>query len=234
MLIPDDLPVAGTAVLVRDAVDGGIEVLMIRRPAQGSFAGAWVFPGGKVEQRDRRDGSEEIDDARRAAVRETGEEVGLEIDALRPLSQWHPPVEAPTRIRTWFFLAPAPDASPVPSPEEVVDFAWTTPAAALARHATGEWTLFPPTWMTLHGLRTARDAASASAASAAPALFRTRVVPTDTGRDFAWEQGRLRTGALPWSFVEAPVAERDDADGEAGVLSCRAAVSGVRPRPRSR
>jgi 8-oxo-dGTP pyrophosphatase MutT (NUDIX family) len=203
MQIPDGLPMAGTAVLVRDSADGGIEVLMIRRPAQGSFADAWVFPGGKVEDSDRRDGAEEIDDARRAAIRETREEVGLEIDALRPLSQWHPPAEAPTRIRTWFFVAPAPDASPVPSPEEVVEYAWTTPAAALARHATREWTLFPPTWMTLHGLSVAVDADAVLAEASAPALFRTRVIPTDAGRGFAWEQGRLLTGGLPWRFVEA-------------------------------
>ncbi|MFJ4252969.1 NUDIX hydrolase [Microbacterium sp. NPDC090003] len=207
MLIPDALPVAGTAVLVRDSGGGGVEVLMIRRPERGSFADAWVFPGGKVEHRDRRDGSAEIDDARRAAIRETQEEVGLEVDGLTVLSQWHPPAEAPTRIRTWFFLAPAPDATPEPSPEEVVDYAWTTPAEAIERHATGEWTLFPPTWMTLHGLIAVTDAASALAASSAPTLFRTRVIPTDAGRDFAWEQGRLLTDRLPWRFVEERVAE---------------------------
>ncbi|MFK0401549.1 NUDIX hydrolase [Microbacterium sp. NPDC090225] len=206
MHIPDVLPVAGTAVLVRDST-GGVEVLMIRRPERGSFADAWVFPGGKVEQSDRREGSEEIDDARRAAIRETREEVGLEIDALGALSQWHPPAEAPTRIRTWFFVAPAPDATPVPSPDEVVAYAWTTPAAALERHAREEWTLFPPTWMTLHALTAATDTASMLAASSPPALFRTRVIPTDAGHDFAWDQGRLQTGGLPWQFIEAPVTK---------------------------
>lgn len=206
MLIPDALPVAGTAVLVRDST-GRVEVLMIRRPERGSFADAWVFPGGKVEEHDRRRGSAEIDDARRAAIRETQEEVGLEIAGLSAMSQWHPPAEAPTRIRTWFFLAAAPDATPVPSPDEVVEYAWTTPAQALERHATGEWTLFPPTWMTLHGLIAITDAASALAAPSTPALFRTRVIPTDTGRDFAWEQGRLLTGGLPWRFVEERAGE---------------------------
>lgn len=203
MQIPEDLPVAGTAVLVRDSDAGGVEVLMIRRPARGSFADAWVFPGGKVEGRDRGADSEEVDDARRAAVRETWEEVGLEIEGLRPLSQWYPPTEAPTRIRTWFFVASAPDARLVPSPAEVVEWAWTTPAAALARHATGEWTLFPPTWVTLDRLAVAEDATSVLAAEEAPTLFRTRVIETDAGRDFAWEQGRLETATLPWRFVGA-------------------------------
>lgn len=203
MSSPETLPVAGTAVLLRDA-NAGIEVLMMRRPDRGSFADAWVFPGGKVEADDRRAGSTELDDARRAAVRETAEEVGLAVDALVPLSQWHPPIQAPTRIRTWFFVGAAPDgADPVAAPGEVAAVAWTTSAAALARHATGEWTLFPPTWITLHRLRGFADVRSVMAASTAPALFETRVIETDSGRDFAWAQGRLETAVLPWRFIDA-------------------------------
>ena len=97
------LPVAGTVVLLR-ASDPGFEVLLMRRPDRGSFAGAWVFPGGKVEPGDIR-GSGDIDDARHAAIRETAEEVGLTVEDLIVLSEWQPPLEAPTRIRTWFFLA---------------------------------------------------------------------------------------------------------------------------------
>ncbi len=199
---PDDLPVAGTVVLLRDGGEG-LEVLLMRRPDRGSFAGGWVFPGGKVDDGDRRPGDSEIDDARRAGIREVAEEVGLGVSGLVPLSTWHPPLEAPTRIRTWFFLAPAPAAAPVPSPAEVEEVAWSSPAAALARHAAGEWTLFPPTWVTLHGLSAFDDAASALAAAGAPVLFRTRVVDRDGGRHFAWEHGTLDTRVLPWRFVEA-------------------------------
>ncbi len=199
---PDDLPVAGTVVLLRDG-GGGLEVLLMRRPDRGSFAGGWVFPGGKVDDEDRRPGESEIDDARRAGIREVAEEVGLEVSGLVPLSTWHPPVEAPTRIRTWFFLAQAPTAPAVPSPAEVDEIAWSSPAAALARHASGEWTLFPPTWVTLHRLASYDDARSALAAAGAPALFRTRVIEREGGRDFAWEQGILDTRELPWRFVEA-------------------------------
>lgn len=206
MSSPENLPVAGTAVLLRDA-SAGIEVLMMRRPDRGSFAGAWVFPGGKVEPDDRQEGSAEVDDARRAAVRETAEEVGLAIADLVPLSQWHPPIQAPTRIRTWFFVGAAPEhADPVAAPAEVAAVAWTTPAAALARHATGEWTLFPPTWVTLHRLTGFADMRSVLAAATSPALFETRVVDTESGRDFAWAQGRLETSALPWRFLDAAQA----------------------------
>lgn len=197
----ESLPVAGTVVLLR-AADPGFEVLLIRRPDRGSFAGAWVFPGGKVEPGDLRGGEEEIDDARRAAIRETFEEVGLVADDLVVLSEWHPPIEAPTRIRTWFFLAAAPDADPSPSEDEVVELAWARPSEALARHGAGEWTLYPPTWITLHQLSAFADAASALSSGGSAQLFQTRVLRSEAGQAFAWEQGHLEAGALPWRFVE--------------------------------
>lgn len=194
------LPVAGTAVLLR-ASDLGFEVLLIRRPDRGSFAGAWVFPGGKVEPSDRREGETEAEDARRAAIRETFEEVGLAVDELVVLSEWRPPIEAPTRIRTWFFLTEAPRDEPSPSADEVAELTWVTPTEALSRHGAGEWTLYPPTWITLHQLSGFADAASALSSGGVAQLFETRVLDTDTGRDFAWEQGRLEAGTLPWRFV---------------------------------
>jgi 8-oxo-dGTP pyrophosphatase MutT (NUDIX family) len=196
------LPVAGTVVLLRPA-DSGFEVLLLRRPDRGSFAGAWVFPGGKVEASDRRLGDPEIEDARRAGIRETLEEVGLIVDHLVPLSQWQPPVEAPTRIRTWFFLAMAPLREAAPSPDEVAELAWIRPDEALERHGAGEWTLFPPTWITLHQLATFTDAESALADAGTAQLFQTRVVDGESGRSFAWEQGRLDAGALPWRYLPA-------------------------------
>lgn len=193
----DDLPLAGTVVLLRPAPDG-FQVLLLRRPPRGSFADAWVFPGGKVEPADRQTGAAEVDDARRAAARETAEEVGLVVRDLVPLSEWRPPVEAPVRIRTWFFLALAPDSEPSPSVDEVVELAWVTPAEALARHAAGEWRLFPPTWLTLHRLSAAADADAALASGGAVELFQTQV--RDGGRAFGWMQGTLHAHGLPWRF----------------------------------
>ncbi len=201
MSAPDDsLPVAGTVVLLRDA-DTGFEVLLIRRPSRGSFAGAWVFPGGKVEPADHRDGATEQDDARRAGIRETFEEVGLTIDDVQPLAEWHPPLEAPTRIRTWFFVGRAPEQEPVPSADEVAEVAWVSPAEALARHAAGEWVLFPPTWITLRQLSAFADAQTALSSGGAAQLFQTRVL--DGGRTFSWTQGRLQADTLPWTFEPA-------------------------------
>lgn len=197
----ESLPVAGTAVILRDA-PSGVEVLLIRRPARGSFAGAWVFPGGKVEDADRvagaapGDGAERAD-AERAAVRETEEEVGLAITGLTPLSRWEPPIGVPTRIRTWFFLAEAQAGELRPSPDEVVDATWIAPAQALSRHATGDLLLFPPTWVTLDRLTAFDDVASAFAAVDAPAVFTTRM----DGKTFLWGDDRLETAELPWRYV---------------------------------
>ena len=201
MTEPDHLPVAGTVVLLREA-ENAFEVLLMRRPARGSFAGAWVFPGGKVEQSDRVAGADEHDDARRAAVRETFEEVGLIIGEPVVLSRWHPPVEAPVRIRTWFFLAIAPAGDLRVSADEVVDAVWLSPAEALAKHGAGEWTLFPPTWVTLHQLSAFSNAESALAAAGVARHFSTRIVESDHGPVFGWEKLRLEAGSLPWKLVE--------------------------------
>lgn len=197
----DDLPVAGTAVLLHPVVRG-FEVLLMRRPDRGSFAGAWVFPGGKVEPEDRRDRAEEWEDASRAAVRETAEEVGLVIEDPVVLSCWEPPAQVPVRIRTWFFLASAADVDLRVSPDEVAEAVWVSPAAALAKHAAGEWTLYPPTWVTLHHLAAYENADAALAAAGVARHFATRMLESADGTDFAWDGLRLRTGYLPWRLEE--------------------------------
>ena len=158
---------AATVVLLRAAPEGlGVETLMLRKNRGQAFGGAWVFPGGKVEPGDERPGAEENEDARRAAVREAAEETGLALaDAdLVPFAHWIPPVDAPTkRFSTWFFVAalPAGAADVVVDGGEIGDHVWTTPGAALDRHAAGEVELFPPTWVTLHSLTEAASPADA-------------------------------------------------------------------------
>jgi 8-oxo-dGTP pyrophosphatase MutT (NUDIX family) len=156
--VDPDVPVAATVVIVRDSALGP-EVLMIERPDRGSFAGAWVFPGGKIEPGDG-DPAEEPATALRAGTRETWEETGvrLDADALVPLSCWDPPPGTPHRIRTWFFLAPDPGDRLVPAPDEVIAADWVRPADMLARHGRGQITLYPPTWITLHDLSEQPDA----------------------------------------------------------------------------
>ncbi len=146
---------AATVVLLRDG-ELGVEVLLAERPRdRGSYAGAWVFPGGAVDAEDAvgtRDDA--LGAARNAAVRETREEIGLAVDPgeLVPFSQWTPPKGAPKQLRTTFFAARVPDGEIRPAPDEVMAVAWLRPSDALERHAAGAMTLWPPTWVTLHGL----------------------------------------------------------------------------------
>src|SRR2546423_14030425 len=102
---------AATVVVLRDGPPG-VEVLMVRRSSRIAFAGMWAFPGGKVEPEDADPArpDDELQTARRAAVRETAEEAGLgvEPEALVPFSHWTPPPSAPPPFSTSFFLVPAP------------------------------------------------------------------------------------------------------------------------------
>jgi 8-oxo-dGTP pyrophosphatase MutT (NUDIX family) len=203
----EELPVAGTVVLLKP-LPHGFQVLLVRRPDRGSFAGAWVFPGGKVEDDDRERGSSELDDARRAGIRETFEEVGLTVQDLVVLSRWQPPTDVAPRIRTWFFLATAPNSDLTLSDGEVVEAVWVSPTEALERHAAGEWILFPPTWMTLHQLSRHESAEAALEADAEPQVFATRMVKTPEGVNFEWDGLRLHTGSLPWRLSEESTVEQ--------------------------
>lgn len=215
-----DTPVAATVLILRDGADGP-EVLMIERPDRGSFAGAWVFPGGKVDPGDAAgpDASEE-DTARRAGIRETCEEAGLEFepDELLTVSRWDPPPGLPLRIRTWFFAARATDAEPVLSVDEAVDSAWLRPVDALERHACGELTLYPPTWVTLRSLAGQRDvdALLGILRVAGVEHFETAARRGPTGPMMLWQgdaeydpdavapgsgRHRLELGSLPWRYT---------------------------------
>lgn len=217
-----EIRTAATLVLLRDG-NGAIEVLLQQRPDRGTFAGGWVFPGGKVESTDRveqdpddAERSEELT-ARNAAVRETAEETGLIVapGALVPLSQWSPPQDLPVQFHTWFFVAEAPEGDIVMQPSEVIDHAWLRPADALKRHGAGDLRLFPPTWVTLDTLLAypTVDAALVAIASRELQHYVTRQDPQrglamwagDEAYDGAadTEEGprhRLHVGSLPWRF----------------------------------
>lgn len=205
--------VAGTAVVLRDGA-AGLETLLLRRVETGSFAGAWVFPGGGVEPADAGGGGSETEAARRAAARETAEEAGISIDDLRVLSCWTPPAEAPVRYRTWFFLARDRGDELALNAAEVADAAWVTPAQAFDGHLDGSVALFPPTWVTLHGLLPHRTVDEAYAAAGEVQHFVTHARTTPSGRLLTWAgdeehphqpgapgaRHRLIAGAVPWQY----------------------------------
>jgi 8-oxo-dGTP pyrophosphatase MutT (NUDIX family) len=182
---------AATVVLLRDG-ELGLEVLLAERPRDhGSFAGAWVFPGGAVDEEDAAGGSIDTEDAaRRAAVRETREEIGLELDRydLVPFSHWTPPKGSPKQLRTTFFAVRVPDGEIRPAPDEVMSVEWLRPVDALDQHAAGAMTMWPPTWVTLHGLQRAAsvDAALTELRSGDVKPYVGRM--SDDGRTILWEE----------------------------------------------
>ena len=155
MAAPDETPEAipaATVVLLRDAPDG-LETLMLHRDSQVAFGGMWVFPGGRIDPGDASDDGDEAA-ARRAAAREALEECGLAVrpDDLVPLSFWMPPVVAPRRYATWFFVGRAADGEVLVDDGEIRDHQWLRPGHVLDLRDAGDVDLVPPTWVTLHDL----------------------------------------------------------------------------------
>ncbi len=183
---PELIP-AATVLLLRDGPDGGgLEVLMLRRNSKIAFGGAWVFPGGRVDDDELIPG-DGLASARLAAVREVDEETGLAIDGdrLETWSYWVPPKmpAAPTRgprrrFSTWFFATTAPAGDVAIDHGEIHEDRWYRPASALADHADGRIELVPPTWITLTQLGGHDTVASAMtwAAGQEPEEFRTRPI----------------------------------------------------------
>jgi 8-oxo-dGTP pyrophosphatase MutT (NUDIX family) len=156
---PSAVPVrdGATVAVVRDG-DDGLEVLLLRRTEAAVFVpGAYVFPGGAADPGDG-------DDLRVTAVRETEEEVGLQlaVDDLCPLARWVTPVGGPRRYDTRFFVTAAPEGQ-VPECDgvEIVECGWWRPQAALDAGLL----LIEPTVVTLEWLATHASVAAALAAA---------------------------------------------------------------------
>ncbi len=191
---------SGTVVVLRDAPS--LEVLLLQRCARDDRPGPWVFPGGKVDAADRRDGGPPALQARRAAVREAAEEAGLALEpaALVEISRWVTPAIAPRRFDTWFFATPAePDVRVAVDGEEIADHRWLSPTAALDAHHAHALRLAPPTFVTVTWL--AEFARSADALRVLPGRvpppFHPRIHRLDGGAcmlypgDAGYESGAL-------------------------------------------
>ena len=186
--IASPLPSA-SVIFVRDKASQ-LEVLLVQRNANIKFhGGAWVFPGGKVDDVDRSIATddEEVSIAKAAAVREAQEEIGVVIEEtiLNAFSHWLTPIQLPKRFSTWFFIAPLSSTEKIQiDASEIVDHIWITPSDALKRQEQGELTLPGPTFVSLLKLQSL--SATSDIASFMQALgiekFAPRVIENEHGR----------------------------------------------------
>lgn len=152
---------AATVVVVREAANG-FEILMVRRNDSVAFmGGAYVFPGGRVEDAEiARGGGDELIGYRLAAVRELEEEAGLRVNPedLVVIAHWVTPEIEIKRYDTRFFLVRLPEGQQARHDQnETTELAWMTPRNAIERCERGEILLPPPTWTTLKRMQRHRN-----------------------------------------------------------------------------
>jgi 8-oxo-dGTP pyrophosphatase MutT (NUDIX family) len=132
--------VAASVIVLRDSPAGPEVLLVQRNPAARFMGGAWVFPGGAVD-----DG----EDVEQTALRELGEEASITVESaseLVPFSRWITPAQVKIRFDTWFFVVRAPsDSTAAVDGAECVDLCWITPQDALAKGTDGQLQLVFPT-----------------------------------------------------------------------------------------
>jgi 8-oxo-dGTP pyrophosphatase MutT (NUDIX family) len=155
---------AATVVLAREsAAKADIEILLLLRNSRLVFHGGhWVFPGGRIDTADfaQCERGLEYHAAVQAAVRETREEAGIDIDAsqLVHTAHWTTPPRLPRRFSTWFFICPLLEAVTVSvDNSEIQDHRCITPTEALAAAAAESLILPRPTITTLEDIASLRS-----------------------------------------------------------------------------
>jgi 8-oxo-dGTP pyrophosphatase MutT (NUDIX family) len=151
---------------MREGIGQAPQLLVVQRSAHLAFAaGAYVFPGGRVDPADHVAGSLHHPDrdpeeaaARIAALRETREETGIALDVattdLIPFARWLPKHEAVTRrFDTRFYLAGTSERTePVADGQETSHAFWATAEEVLDRCEAGDGRAIFPTRRLLERL----------------------------------------------------------------------------------
>jgi 8-oxo-dGTP pyrophosphatase MutT (NUDIX family) len=186
---------AATVVLVREPQpQTDIEILLLRRNSSLVFHGGhWVFPGGRIDTSDFEPGNGDLEypAALNAAVRETKEEAGIDIDAgqLIHTAHWTTPPRLPRRFSTWFFICPLfKEVSVKVDNDEILEHRWISPSAALAESEAEALVLPRPTRTTLQDIASHR---SLQALIAAVTERNIRVFPADSEHYKPQEMGYL-------------------------------------------
>ena len=166
--------VAGTILLLRDALSGPEVLLLKRNPQAKNMGDVWMFPGGKVEAGDA--AAREVEQAANAAVRELSEEAAIVLNTLELIcfSHWLTPAGMTRRFATWFYVARLPENAAVRvDGEEMVEARWVSPQTAIDEHERGTLRLPPPTVVSLQDLTHQTSVAQIlnAAASRVPPYF---------------------------------------------------------------
>lgn len=184
----DPVPVqpAASVLIVDDRPD--LHVLIgKRRPGSIFVGGLIVFPGGAVDAGDggatarRRVPGAFVPDLDEragaaflhAAIRETEEEVGIDIAGPGPIDHvdfphvghWITPAGSPRRYDTHFFLARYAGGDVVADGIELTDAWWERPRDALGRIGAGDLEAIAPTIAFLEALSEYRNVADAFSGS---------------------------------------------------------------------
>jgi len=159
-----------------------METLLLKRNKEMAFGSAWVFPGGKIDSEDYLQSAssqqlsslaavdstlydhDEVIAAFHAAVRESKEEAGVDIDAadLVLMSCWTTPVlgDRP-RFRTWFFVGEIGNQPIVVDGNEMTDYRWIQVSDAIDMSVVRELGMLPPTYNTMIEINKYADVTSA-------------------------------------------------------------------------
>ena len=144
--VPPAVPQPSASVILIRDTEAGLETYLLHRHAKMPFAANMVvFPGGRVDPDDARQG---LDPIRACALRETAEETSVQLadHHLHAWAHWITPEIEPRRYDTHFFVAPMPPFQHARDISGETDRArWTTPSEALRAEAAGTIGLMPPT-----------------------------------------------------------------------------------------
>lgn len=177
------IPAASVIALFNDKE--GMKVLLLKRNSKIVFhGGAWVFPGGKIDQEDLKSDND-IDNAKVAACREIYEEAGIQITSndLIPFSHWTTPETYPRRFATWFFLVVLESKVVRIDDGEIIDSKWFSPEEALSAHLKNEIELPPTALVTLSQMRSYQNAQDfIKYLPVKPEAYLPKTLETDSGK----------------------------------------------------
>ncbi len=148
------IPAASVIIVNNNSVKPSV-LLIHRSPELRFHPDLWAFPGGHIDSADRLSDND-LETARRCAVRETHEETGLQlaIEDLIYVARWVTPPNMPRRFDSWFFLAVGSYKNVCVDGREIVDHVWRPASLALLEHQhyirrlTPPVLSFYPSWQT--------------------------------------------------------------------------------------